>query len=171
MTRLKDASWFSRVRSEWLIVIFTALATAFFTAAGQYVATVKVENDKIVSANILKTADDFQTRFSSILNNLQKFTVASVNDKKISERDRADLLSSILGMQLTMAPASGRWPSVMDFHLNHFFSELAGLQKVIKNASNFSDLEGIEVIVKRLIVSDMEIMKSMQKEAQVRYWF
>lgn len=52
---------------DWIIIILTAGATAIFTAITQYVATVKVENDKVRSANVVKIADDFQGKFALLM--------------------------------------------------------------------------------------------------------
>jgi hypothetical protein len=161
--------WYSRVAREWLVIVLTAIAVAFFTGAGQYIATIRVENEKVRSGNIVKIADDFQTRFSSLMTTLQRFTSAAVKDKKIPDQERAELASAVLAMQLMMSPATGRWPHDVLTPVNLFFKDLAEFDVIVRNAGSFSDLESLENKVRGLVVDDMQVMRAMQKEAQIHY--
>jgi hypothetical protein len=166
-------AWYSRMLREWPIILFTAavtaILTALFSSGGQYVATVMVENAKVRSGNIVKLSDDFQSRFSAILTALQNFNGAVLRDKTISQKERAELSSTILTMQLSMSPATGRWPNNIVYKANNFFSDLAELELIVRNSSVPSDLDPIEKTVRRLVTDDMEITRAMQQEAQIRY--
>lgn len=154
---------------DWLIIIVTAGATALFTAAAQYVATVKVENDKVRSANVVKIADDFQTRFSSLMSSLQKFVTLTESEKKIPEQERSEVENTVLILQLLLSPATGRWPSNVSSQVNNFFTDLTDLEETIRSAKTFADLQPLGKKLRTLVVGDMEIMREMQKEAELHY--
>jgi hypothetical protein len=170
MRSRSGASWYSQVTREWRLIILTAAATALFTTAGAYFATIRVENEKVRSENVRKIASDFQTQFSSVMADLQKFTAASVRDKKIPEQEKVTLASAILDIQLMMSPATGRWPDTVSNQAEHFFRDLADMDKIIRNATSFADLESLEKSIRLLVVDDLEIMRSMQKEAKIHYF-
>jgi hypothetical protein len=162
--------WRSRLGREWILILFTAAATAFFAVAGGYIATVSVENKKVRSGNIIKLSDDFQTRFSVLMRELQKFTAASVKQTKIPEQEQADLAASVLNIQLMMSPATGRWPASAYSQADQFFRDLADFDKVVRGAGSFAELENIDKIVNRLVFDDLALMREMQAEAEIHYF-
>jgi len=162
--------WLSRLARDWVVIVITAVATALFTAAGGYIASVSVENEKVRSANVIKLSDDFQTRFAALMTSLQKFTAASIQQKKISEEEKAELSASILTMQLMMSPATGRWPENVSSEANQFFRDLADFDKMVRGATSFSDVETIDKIVKQLVSDDLALIRAMEAGAQIRYF-
>jgi hypothetical protein len=96
MRSRSGASWYSQSAGDWLKILLTAAATALFTTAGVYFATIRVENEKVRSSNVSKLANDFQVQFSSVIKDIQRFTSASIRDKKISDQDKLSLESSML---------------------------------------------------------------------------
>lgn len=166
MARSHAGGWTAR---ELLIVIVTAGATALFTAGAQYIATVKVENDKVRSSSIVKIADDFQMNFSSLMSALRQFTNAAEMNTKIPEKERDELANTILAMQLLFAPTTGRWPDAVSLQADSFFKDLSELEKTIRNARTLSDLGPLEKNTRILVVDDMEIIRAMQTAAQLNY--
>jgi hypothetical protein len=166
-------TWYSRMLREWPVIVFTAvvtaIVTALFTSLGQYVATIKVENEKVRSGNIIKASDDFQGRFSAILTATQKLNESILKEKVITQQEKAGLSAAILTMQLTMSPTTGRWPDNIVHKANDFFQNLAELERIVRNSSSPSDLDQVEKTVRKLITDDMEIMREMQQEAQIHY--
>ena len=154
---------------DWLIIIVTAGATAIFTAAAQYVATVKVENDKVRSANVVKMADDFQTRVSSLMRSLEKLITLAGQDQKIPDSERHEVVNEILTMQLMLSPATGKWPDHASLKVNNFFTGLQDIEETVRLSKTPADLEPLSKKLRTLVVDDLELIKEMQKDLELHY--
>lgn len=165
--RQRVERWYHRIVREFPIIFATTVATAIFTAGAQYIATIRLENAKTISSGVVRTSDEFQNRFLGIVIILQKFTAASLKEKRIDEAARAELSSTVLTMRLLMSPATGRWPAPVVDQVDHFLGDLGDFERTIQDATSLQDLGTLDKLVKQLVIDDVQIAQAMRRQAEI----
>lgn len=152
-----------------IIIFSTAFATAVLSALFTYTYTIKSENQKNVTAIHLQFLTEFQKGFSDIISAYYKSVRPLMNGTdNINVDDKTDVLASILMLQISFHPDSGRWSTVSQIEAEEFFENLAKFRKSYQDAIGKSQINDLNSGVLSLLIARDKLVEAVKKNLQMK---